>query len=91
MTTPQSSRNYAIATGSSTSLGSIVSTRSPSTSDIGGPSGNFQIGQKWVNTSQNLTSALNVSARSIVLNTMLAYSSITYRASSMSIIYQPGI
>jgi len=58
MSIPQSSRNYTVASGTSSSIVPLVSDRSPASSDITGPNGPFQIGQRWINRSQNLSYTL---------------------------------
>ena len=58
MTIPQSSRNYTLSSGSASSIVPEISNRSPSSTDIKGSNGPFQIGQRWINKIQNLSYTL---------------------------------
>lgn len=54
MTTSTSSNLYSQSFGTTTINGLITATRNPSPTDVKGPYGSLQIGQKWINTLDNI-------------------------------------
>lgn len=51
MTVPVPSNNYSVGFGTSPSFVPYVTTTTPTSSNIAGPSGPFKLGQVWVNSS----------------------------------------
>lgn len=58
MTIPQSVNTYGVAVGTSSSGVPFISSLSPSSTNVAGPTGPFKIGQRWINDSSNETFTL---------------------------------